>query len=45
MLYYYWVTKGIRPSVFAAMPYGEKVVVRAFYEREIQKDDMKRGII
>jgi len=35
MLYYYWVKRGIRPSVFASMPYGERMVVRAFYEREI----------
>lgn len=36
MLYYYWVTKGIRPSVFAMMPQGEKIVIRAFYEEEIK---------
>lgn len=44
MLYYYWVTKGIRPSVFEAMPYGERAVVRAFYEKEMQMDNMKRGV-
>lgn len=39
MLYYYWVTKGIRPSVFALMPYGERIVIRAFYEREITTNE------
>ncbi|WP_020492197.1 MULTISPECIES: hypothetical protein [unclassified Dehalobacter] len=37
MLYYYWVTKGIRPSVLASLPYGEKLVIRAFYEKEIRE--------
>lgn len=40
MLYYYWTTKGIRPSVFTEMPYGEKLAIRAFYEKEIA--DLKK---
>jgi hypothetical protein len=40
MLYYYWVTKGIRPSVLANVPCGEKLIIRAFYEKEI--DEQKK---
>ena len=40
MMYYYWKNKGIRPSVFYNMPEGEKTVLRAFFEQEIE--DMKR---
>jgi hypothetical protein len=43
MLYYYWVTKGIRPSVFVSMPYGEALVVRAFYEKEVKDIQTKNG--
>ena len=37
MMYYYWKHKGIRPSVFYAMPRGELLVLQAFYEREIEE--------
>ena len=37
MMYYYWKTKGIRPSVFYQMPRGELTVVQAFYEQEIEE--------
>jgi len=36
MMYYYWKSKGISPSVFYNMPKGELTVIRAFYEREIE---------
>lgn len=34
MMYYYWTRHGIRPSVFWAMPPGERLVIRAFFEHE-----------
>jgi hypothetical protein len=37
MMYYYWVNRGIRPSVFYSMPRGELTVVQAFYERELEE--------
>lgn len=37
MMYYYWRTKGIRPSVFYNMPKGELMVVMAFFEEEIKE--------
>jgi hypothetical protein len=37
MLYYYWVTKGIRPSFFYELPAGELAIIRAFYEIEIKE--------
>ena len=41
MMYYYWKHKGIRPSVFYAMPKGELIVVQAFYEAEVaEKNEM-----
>lgn len=43
MLYYYWLTKGIRPSVFEAMPYGERAVIRAFYEREVAEKNRSKN--
>lgn len=36
MMYYYWVHKGIRPSVFYSMPRGELTVIQAFYEQELK---------
>lgn len=36
MMYYYWKSKGISPSVFYNMPKGELTVIRAFYEREVE---------
>ncbi len=39
MMYYYWKSKGIRPSVFYQMPRGELTVVQAFYEKEVQERD------
>lgn len=36
-MYYYWKTKGILPSVLYNLPYGEKVVIRAFYEKEMSE--------
>lgn len=45
MMYYYWKTKGIRPSEFYNMPYGEKIVIKAFYELEIDEKEnlIKKG--
>ncbi|WP_165916262.1 hypothetical protein [Marinisporobacter balticus] len=37
MLYYYWKTKGIRPSVIYNMPRGELILLMAFYEKEIEE--------
>lgn len=37
MMYYYWKHRGIRPSVFYAMPRGELTVIQAFYEYEIKE--------
>jgi hypothetical protein len=36
-MYYYWVRKAIRPSVFLNMGKGELEVVYAFFEREIEE--------
>jgi hypothetical protein len=38
-MYYFWKTKGIRPSVFYNMPKGELAVLIAFYEKEM--DELK----
>ncbi|MCT4605859.1 MAG: hypothetical protein N4A64_07100 [Marinisporobacter sp.] len=37
MLYYYWKTKGIRPSVLYNMPRGEMILLMAFYEKEMEE--------
>lgn len=37
MMYWYWVRKGIRPSVFYSMPKGELTVIQAFYEKELDE--------
>ncbi|RLP95771.1 hypothetical protein D9545_16020 [Geobacillus stearothermophilus] len=34
-MYWYWKKKGIRPSVFYQIPYGELTIIRAFYELEV----------
>jgi hypothetical protein len=36
-MYYYWKEKGILPSVLYNLPSGELMVIRAFYEREIEE--------
>ncbi|WDV47124.1 hypothetical protein PV797_05330 [Clostridiaceae bacterium M8S5] len=36
MMYYYWNTKGIRPSVLYNMPKGELLMITAFYEQELK---------
>lgn len=36
-MYYYWVNKGIRPSVFYSMPRGELTVIQAFYAKELEE--------
>lgn len=36
MMYYYWRSKGIFPSVFYRLPKGELLVVQAFYEKELE---------
>lgn len=36
-MYYYWVNKGVRPSVFYGMPRGELTVIQAFYEKELEE--------
>ena len=38
MMYYYWKTKGIRPSVFYSMPKGELIVIQAFFEEELREN-------
>lgn len=38
-MYYYWSRKGIRPSEIYNMPFGERLVVRAFYEEEIREKE------
>ena len=37
-MYYYWKTKGIRPSVFYSMPKGELIVIQAFFEEELREN-------
>lgn len=37
MMYYYWKTKGIRPSIFYQMSKGEQIVIRAFFEKELEE--------
>ncbi|CAH0121049.1 MULTISPECIES: hypothetical protein [unclassified Paenibacillus] len=37
MLYYYWSRKGIRPSEIHNMPAGERSLIRAFYELELEE--------
>lgn len=37
MMYYYWVNKGIMPSVFYNMPRGELTVITAFWEKELEE--------
>jgi hypothetical protein len=36
-MYYYWVNRGIRPSVFYSMPRGELTVIEAFYAKELEE--------
>lgn len=47
MMYHYWKTKGIRPSVFYTMPKGEQLMIRAFFELEIDErnENIKKGMI
>lgn len=42
MMYYYWTRHGIRPSVFWAMPPGERLVIRAFFEHE--REEITRNL-
>ena len=37
MMFYYWKSKGILPSVFYSMPRGELLVLQAFYEKEVEE--------
>jgi len=39
MLYYYWSRKGIRPSEIYGMAPGEQLLIRAFYEAELEERD------
>jgi hypothetical protein len=41
MMYWYWKKKGIRPSVFYQIPYGELTIIRAFYELEVEEENEK----
>lgn len=41
-MYYYWTRHGIRPSVLFNMPLGERLMVRAFYERE--REEIERTV-
>ncbi len=44
-MYYYWVNRGIRPSVFYSMPKGELMVIQAFYEKELEeREEIQRKI-
>jgi hypothetical protein len=36
-MYYYWVKRGIRPSVFYSMSRGELTVIQAFYAKELEE--------
>lgn len=47
MQYYYWSRKGIRPSVFSNMSYEEKLVIRAFFEIEVEEIEKrsKAGVV
>ena len=36
-MYYYWVNRGIRPSVFYSMPRGELTVIEAFNAKELEE--------
>ena len=47
MAYYYWTRKGIRPSVFSEMSPEEKLVVRAFFELEVEEigKRIKAGVV
>lgn len=42
MMYYYWKEKGIRPSVFYSMPIGERMIVQAFYQNEVEEKNRSR---
>jgi hypothetical protein len=42
-MYYYWVRKAIRPSVFADMGKGELEVIYAFFEQEIEERQAMGG--
>lgn len=46
MMYHYWNTKGIRPSVLYNMPKGELLLIMAFYEEEMKEREriMKSNI-
>ncbi|MBD8500742.1 MULTISPECIES: hypothetical protein [Paenibacillus] len=37
MLYYYWSRKGIRPSIIQSMSAGERHLIRAFFEMELEE--------
>ncbi len=44
-MYYYWVNRGIRPSVFYSMPKGELTVIQAFYEKELEeREEIQRKL-
>ncbi|WP_157857741.1 hypothetical protein [Gottschalkia purinilytica] len=47
MMYYYWTRKGVRPSLFYNMREEEKIVIRAFYELEIEEiqERTKNGFV
>ena len=37
MIYYYWKTKGIWPDEFYNKPLGTRVLLAAFYEKELEE--------
>jgi len=37
MMYYYWVNHGIWPSEFLKHGYGERQIVEAFFQQEIEE--------
>ncbi|WP_163277095.1 hypothetical protein [Clostridium argentinense] len=37
MMYYYWKTKGIWPDEFYNKPLGTRVLLAAFYEKELEE--------
>ncbi len=37
-MYYFWKTKGMLPSVYNELPYGEHKILKVFYEMEIKEE-------
>lgn len=39
MMYFFWVRHHLRPSDFIQAGYGEKIVLRALFLKEIEEDE------